>query len=104
MPKEPQDHKKKASEIDEDVPESFSFTHDADTYTFKPTGEHIKPGFLRKYRNSSPEDAHYAMIELLADEDQLDIIDNMGWTEHRTFNQDFEDYVRRYMKGVGLGE
>lgn len=102
-PKQPQDRKPKRGTAFDDVPEAFEFEHDGETYTFRPTAEHVTPGFLRKHRRDDEIDITYTMIELLADEETLEVIDNMSFPEHSAFQEQFGTYFQKFM-GATLGE
>lgn len=101
-PKKPQDHKPKKKTLD-DVPAAFEFTHEGETYAFKPTADHLTPGFLRKNRRRDEFDATYTIIETLAPDDVLDVIDNMSWKEHSELQEAFGDYFQEFM-GASVGE
>ena len=96
-PKKPQDYKPKASESA--VSDCFSFEHDGETYTFTPTLEKITPGWLRKHRNASDLDVFFTIIELIADEPALTVIDNLS---HKEFNQLSTDFFKHL--GAQRGE
>lgn len=101
-PKVPQDHKPKASTLD-DVDDCFSFDHDGKTYTLAPTADHMTPGFIRKHRNTNEADVTYSLIEELADAETLDVIDNMSWSEHSKFHEALGEYINAFM-GASTGE
>jgi hypothetical protein len=84
-PKQPQDHKPKAAEASD----RFTFEHDGETYELKPTLEHITPGFLRRIRKLGDLDAFYTILEALADDEQLEVIDVMSFEEFGQLNKDF---------------
>ena len=84
-PKKPQDRKPKTT----DPAESFTFEHGGKSHTFKPTVEHITPGFLRKNRKLNDMDAVFEIFEVLADEEQLEVIDNLS---HEEFGQLVKDF------------
>ncbi|MGN6589505.1 MAG: hypothetical protein ACTHKE_04360 [Sphingomicrobium sp.] len=88
-PKQPQDHKAKAAEVSE----CFSFEHKGETYTFKNTIEHITPGFLRKNRKLNDLDAFFTILETLADEEQLEVIDSLTHEEFGQLNRDFYEHL-----------
>lgn len=99
--KTPQDRKPKG-EVDPDS--VFTFTHKGKRYSFsRPTAEVITPGWLRRNRKVEETDAQYTAIEQLADEDVLDVLDNMTWAEHGKFHEDFGNHMQEVM-GVSLGE
>lgn len=96
--KSPSDRKAKKSK---DAPDRFSFEHDGETYTFKPTYDVLTPGFLRANRRRSEIDAFFTMVEgLIDDYDKksdksatLDVIDNMSRDEFKAVMGDFYDYL-----------
>lgn len=98
-PKAPQDHKTKAT----DEPEAFTFEHDGETYSFKPTKSVLTPGFVRKHRHSDGGDIVYTLIELLTDEDALDVLDNMSFEDNRAVIKAFDKHVEALM-GADLGK
>lgn len=103
MPKpEPQDHKPKTN--GEDVPDRFTFTHDGEDYTFAKTGDVLTPAFLRRNRTRDEADVHYLLIEQLSDEEQLDVIDSMGWKDARKFNDAFDEYINAWLDGINPGK
>lgn len=88
--KVPGDHKAKAKDEQADA---FSFEHDGETYTFKPTYDVLTPGFLRANRRREEIDAFFTMVEALADEDTLDVIDHMSRDEFKALMEDFYAYL-----------
>lgn len=69
---------------------AFSFEHDGETYTFKPTYEVVTPGFLRANRRRDEVDAFFTMVEaLVADDKQLEVIDGMERAAFRQLMKDF---------------
>lgn len=96
-PRQPQDRKPKASEAE--VSDCFSFEHDGETYTFKPTLESITPGFLRKHRNGTDLDVFFTIIELIADDKALAVLDNLS---HKEFDQVSTDFFKHL--GAQRGE
>ena len=88
--KKPTDRKSKV----QDAPDAFSFEHDGETYTFKPTFDVLTPGFLRKNRRREEVDAFFTMVEaLVVDDEQLDVIDNMSRDEFQQLMKDFYGYL-----------
>lgn len=88
--KKPSDRKSKA----QDATDAFSFEHDGETYTFKPTFDILTPGFLRKNRRREEVDAFFTMVEaLVVDDEQLDVIDNMSRDEFQQLMKDFYGYL-----------
>lgn len=84
-PKKPQDRKPKAS----DAEECFTFEHEGKSYTLKPTLESLTPGFMRKNRRREDLDAFFTILELLADEEQLEVIDSMTHEEFGELSKEF---------------
>lgn len=84
-PKKPQDHKPKAAE----AAESFTFTHNGQSHTLKPTLESITPGFLRRIRKFDDLDAFFTILEELADEEQLAVVDEMTHKEFGELSREF---------------
>lgn len=72
-PRKPQDRKPKSAEAEE----CFTFEHDGESHTLKPTLETLTPGFMRKIRKLDDLDAFFTILEELADEDQLAAVDSM---------------------------
>lgn len=99
-PKQPQDHKpKKAKRSEapgEDAP--YTFTEDGETYTLAPFSD-LPNGFFRANRRREALDLSYLIVEKLADEDTLEVMD--GWSRKR-FNDFQEDFARH--NGFQLGE
>lgn len=91
--KMPSDHKSK----DEEPEECFSFEHEGETYTFAPTLDHLTPGFIRKNRSNEAE-FQYGLIEQLADDETLKVLDSMTLRENANMMRDFGKYVERVMK------
>lgn len=95
--KQPSDHQPKKG----DAVERFSFEHDGETYTFKPTHSVVTPGFLRKNRRRDEIDAFFTMVEELVDdydelEDKsptLDVIDHMDRAEFNQLMRDFYTHL-----------
>lgn len=90
--KRPDDHKGKS-----EVSDRFSFEHDGQTYTLKPTLDVVTPGFLRKHRRRDEIDAFFTMLEELTDDyepvtehsETLDAVDSMSRGEFRQLQKDF---------------
>lgn len=100
MPKNPQDHKRKA----EDEPEAFSFTGpDGETYSFKPTKTVLNPGFIRRHRHAGEGDIFYTLIEQLADEDVLEAFDTLSFEANASVIEEFGEHVKALM-GTDLGK
>lgn len=93
--KRPSDRKSK------DVDDRFSFTHDGETYTLKPTYEVLTPGFIRKNRRRDEVDAFFTMLEELVDdydrlEDRsatLEAVDGMSRGQFAILMKDFYAYL-----------
>lgn len=88
-PKQPQDHKAKTSEASD----CFSFEHDGETYTLKPTIEHITTGFLRENRKLNDLDAFFTILEALADDEQLAAVDSMTHKEFGQLSKEFYKHL-----------
>ena len=89
---------RKAKQVDPD--ECFSFEHDGETYTLKPTHEVLTPGFIRKNRRRTEDDAFFTMLEaLIPDYDDdgnsktLDVLDNMTRGQFQILTKDFYAYL-----------
>lgn len=96
--KVPADRKRKS----EPVEDAFSFEHDGETYTFKPTLDHLTPGFVRRNRDNEVE-FYYALLEMLAGDDALAVLDDMTFKENSTIMRQFGDHADAVLK-VSLGE
>ena len=73
--KQPQDFKKKGKE-------PFSFEYDGETYTFdKP----ITVGVVRRHRHLSEEEAVFAVLEEVAGDEVLEVVDGMDMSEFAEF-------------------
>lgn len=91
--KQPSDRQAKKGKASE----RFSFEHDGETYTFKPTYEVVTPGFLRANRRRDEIDSFFTMVEGLVDDyDELtdrsatlDAIDHMDRDEFHQLMRDF---------------
>lgn len=101
-PKQPQDRKPRAKKA-EPVADAFSFDHNGETYTLAPTADHVTPGFVRRNRHEDEANVTYLLIEEMADDDTLDVIDSMSWPEHRAFHEAFGKHIEAFM-GATLGE
>lgn len=101
-PRKPQDHKKKVEK--KTHPQArFSFEHDGETYTFaKDTTDVLTPGFIRKNRHDEGEIV-FGLIESLAGEDVLEVVDNMSFKDSAALQAKFLEYVNAFI-GVSLGE
>lgn len=84
-PKKPQDRKPKAVEAEE----CFTFTHNGESYTLKPTMESITPGFMRRIRKFDDLDAFFTILEELADDEQLAVVDSMSHAEFGELSKEF---------------
>ena len=81
--------------------EAFSFDHDGTTYTFRPTLEVLTPGFIRRNRHNDA-DAAFTLLESLADEEALEVIDNMTFKENAALMVEFQKHIEAVM-GEALG-
>ena len=96
MPEIPENAKKPADRKPKkkDAPEAFTFEHDGEQYTFKPTYDVLTPGWLRKNRRRDETDAFFTMVEALVQDDEtLDVIDNMTRSEFRALMTEFYEYL-----------
>jgi hypothetical protein len=89
-PKKPQDRKPKASEAEE----CFTFEHEGKSYTLKATGDCLTPRFMRANRRRDDVDAFFTILEELADEDQLEVIDSMS-------NEEFGELSKKFYAHLG---
>lgn len=79
--------------------DDFTYTlADGSTITVPPFNS-VKPGLVRKIRKLSEVDQFFTVLETLADEDTIAVIDDMTHDE-------FEDFQAEWFKhaGVDLGE
>lgn len=90
--KRPQDHKKPARE---DV---FEYTHNGRTFTLPPY-KSIKSGTIRRLRKLPATDFAFTLLEELADEDALAVIDDMDTEEFEAMNRAWMEH-----SGITLGE
>lgn len=89
MPKQPQDHKSKKAERDG----VFRFEHGGETYEFKDVFDVLTPGFIRKNRRRDDVDAFFTLVEALADDETLDVIDNLPRDEFAKLQRDFNAFL-----------
>lgn len=92
--KKPADKKAKKAEAEQDA--AFSFEHEGDTYTLKPTWEVLTPGWLRANRRRDEIDSFFTMIETLAPDDDgktLEVIDNMDRDEFQKLMKNFYEFI-----------
>lgn len=98
--KKPADRKKK----DAPLADAFTFTDDdGNEYTLAETAAKITPGFIRKHRSSEPQEVLFDALELLADEDALEVIDNLSWKRNAEVLGELDSYIEQFFK-VSLGE
>lgn len=97
----PQDHK---SPQDKDKPDGvFSFRHRGEIYRFaKPTTVELTPGFVRRNRNN-PAEFQYGLIEALAGDDVLEVLDTMTMADNLTVMRQFDQHVQDTLR-VSVGE
>ena len=90
-PRQPQDRQKKAKKSDP----RFSFVaDDGETYTFlKDTSDVITPGYARKNRHRSNEDAFFTLLEEMCDEDTLEKFDNLSPKEFTRLQEELEAHL-----------
>lgn len=91
-PKKPQDRKPKAADVEAE--DCFTFTHAGVDHTLKPTLEHLTPGFMRANRQREDLDAFFTILEELADDEQLAIVDGMS-------HKDFGELAKAFYKHLG---
>lgn len=96
-PRKPQDRQAKAVNESEET-EPFEFDHNGKTYTLA-SADTLDAGFARKNRKLSPDDQFFTVLEALADEETLAVIDSMR-------KQEFEKFQRAFFahSGIELGE
>jgi len=90
--RKPQDRKKPARE---DV---FEYTHNGRTFTLPPY-KSIKSGTIRRLRKLPATDFAFTLLEELADEDALAVIDDMDTEEFEAMNRAWMEH-----SGITLGE
>lgn len=93
--KKPSDRKPKA----DDETLAFTFEHDGQSFTFKPTYDVLSPGFLRANRRRDEIDAFFTMVEALADEDTLEVIDHMDRDSFKALMEGFYDHLSERSSG-----
>lgn len=104
MPKEPQDHKSKATA--ESTKDAFEFAHDGVTYeSVKGVSEVITPGFIRRNRRRDEMDFYFTMLEHLFDgaPEALDALDSMQWSDLKTVTEALEAHMQLSL-GASLGK
>ena len=70
---------------------NYTFEHDGKTYEFeKPLDEVRKPGFIRANRRRDEIDLVFTILEAVAGEEVLDVVDNMTEDEFKVFVADLE--------------
>jgi len=99
--RKPQDHlaKKTAEEDFLGATTPFEFEHNGETYQLAVADEVLTAGYARKNRHKSLPDQLFSMLELLADKETLEAIDDMGRVEFTAFQEAFYAHI-----GVDLGE
>lgn len=97
--KKTEDHKKSKAEL-----EHFSFEHDGKTYEFEGSLALLgKPGFIRKNRNKDEIDILFTLLEEIAGDDALEVIDDMEVEEFEAFSKALNDQIVEY-QGASVGE
>lgn len=87
----PQDRRSKRKKKAEPV---FSFEAEGETFTFiKPTSDVVTPGWVRKHRTMTDVDQFFTLLEELADEDTLDVLDNLPQKEFERINEEFFEHL-----------
>ena len=89
--KKPQDKKAKQEDVDPDV--GFSFEHDGRTYQLKPTWDVLTPGWLRANRRRDEIDSFFTMLEALADQETLEVVDNLDREQFQKLMGDFYKFI-----------
>lgn len=80
--KQPQDHKKAGGEL-------FEFEHDGKTYTFEKSFDVVQtPKWLRANRRRDQLDLVFTLLEEVAGEEVLEVIDKMTKDEFEKFSDD----------------
>lgn len=80
--KQPQDHKKSLSE-------PYTFEHDGKTYTCeKSIAAVLTPRWLRENRRRDQLDLTYTLLEEIAGEETLKVIDDMDWDEFKKLSEE----------------
>lgn len=96
----PSDRKKK----DEPIEDRFTFKDDDGTeHMLAETAAEIRPAFLRAHRNDASMQMAFAALEILATDEQLEVIDNLSWKRYRKVQNEFDTYIGRFFE-VNLGE
>lgn len=87
-PKQPEDHKAKASE----APTTFTYEVDGRSFTL-PLLSQIKTnaGFKRRVRKMDEMNQFFEVVELVADEDALAVIDEMDDEQLEAFSKAWEE-------------
>lgn len=97
--KKPQDRKKSKEEL-----AYHSFEYDGETYTFEGSLSVLtKPGFVRKNRNKDQVDILFTLLEEIAGEEALAVIDDMESDEFEKFAEGLNESIEAY-QGASLGE
>ena len=103
MPKEPQDHKAKAS----DEPEGdFTFEHKGVTFTSTSNvADVLSPGFIRRHRRLPEIDLYFTMLEELfaGNIAAMGVIDGMEWGELGKLTERLQRHMQQKI-GASLGE
>ncbi len=95
--KKPTDRKKKDEGVEFDP--VFSFDHDGTEYTFDArTDSVLTPGFIRRNRNNQNEFT-FGLMESLASDETLDVIDNMSHAEFQALGVRFGEHVEVVIGG-----
>lgn len=96
-PRRPQDRRPKAQPSGKDKP--FTYKTAAGDITLAPVEGTITAGFYRKNRGLSIADQLMVMVEELADEDSIEVFDQMSLSELAGFQTAFEEHM-----GGSVGE
>lgn len=97
--KKPQDHKASKEEL-----EYFTFEHRGETYTFEGSLKTLsKPGFIRRNRHKDEMDILFTLLEEIAGDEALEVIDDMEQDEFEKFAGELNEAITEY-NGASLGE
>lgn len=95
-PRKPQDHQSKATPAPAGP---FTFEHRGEEYTLADHADVLTAGFARRTRNLDAAGQLFTLLELLADEEALEAIDEMNLAEWQDFQHAFAKHT-----GYNAGE
>jgi hypothetical protein len=88
--KKPQDHKKAGGE-------KFTFEHKGQSYTFAETFDAVtSPKWIRENRRRTEEDQLFTMLEEVAGDECIKVIDSMERAEFRAFYESMGKAIREF--------